>query len=361
MTISPDYAREVARRVRAHYQAAEDIVLERLVDAVAWGIDDDSWASRKAADLAKVLATIDRQLARMDEAAPALIEKAIAEAWQAGEAAAGAEMTAAGLEAIGGRTASRGVDVLAEDTVRVLADMRPRVVRAAADVYQRITADTAAQVLTGAQTRREAARTAVRRYAADGIAPFVDKGGRRWEMGAYAEMTTRTTAGQAAIAGHTDRLQALGQDLVIVSSSPESCDLCGPWEGKVLSISGDSRGRASDGTRIAGTVSRARGAGLQHPNCTHSLSAYLPGATRKTKADAAPRGYEAKQEQRRMERKVREWKRREQLALTPEAAAKSRRKVRQWQTSLRDHIDAHDLKRLRYREQVGQPGEPLAR
>ncbi|MDN6399760.1 MAG: hypothetical protein L0K01_04805, partial [Brachybacterium sp.] len=86
MTISPDYSREVARRVRAHYQDAEDIVLERLVDAIAWGIDDDSWAARKAGDLTRVLATIDRQLARMDQAAPALIEKAVAEAWQAGEA-----------------------------------------------------------------------------------------------------------------------------------------------------------------------------------------------------------------------------------------------------------------------------------
>lgn len=354
MTISPDYAREVARRVRAHYQDAEDIVLERIVDAVAWGIDDDSWEHRKAGDLAKVLATIDRQLARMDEAAPALIEKAIAEAWQAGETAAAAEMSAAGLEAIGGRTASRGVDVLAEDTVRVLADMRPRVVRAAADVYQRITADTAAQVLTGAQTRRAAARSAVRRYAAEGIAPFVDKGGRRWEMGAYAEMTTRTTAGQAAIAGHTDRLQALGQDLVIVSSSPESCDLCGPWEGKVLSISGDSRGRTSDGTRIAGTISRARGAGLQHPNCTHTVGLYLPGITPTPKVKRDPEAHRIRQQQRRKERAIRRDKRavlidEQTMGKNSAEAIKSRQRLRTRQAEFKAWREENDRKNLTYR------------
>ena len=78
--------------------------------------------------------------------------------------------------------------MLAEDTVRALSGLRPRIIRAVSDVYQQVTAETAAQVLTGAQTRREAARDAVRRYALDGVKPFVDRSGRRWEAGSYAEM-----------------------------------------------------------------------------------------------------------------------------------------------------------------------------
>lgn len=354
MTISPDYSREVARRVRAHYQDAEDLVLERIVNAVSWGLDDDNWATRKVGDLAKVLGTIDRHLDRIDEAAPALIEKAVADAWQAGEAAAAAEMTAAGLEGIGGRAASRGVDVLAEDTVRVLSGMKPRVVRAAADVYQRITADTAAQVLTGAQTRREAARTAVRRYAADGIPAFVDKGGRRWEMGAYAEMTARTTSGKAAIAGHTDRLQALGQDLVIVSSSVEPCDLCGPWEGKVLSISGDSDGEASDGTPVEGSIDEARGDGLQHPNCTHTVGLFLPGITDVPEGDYDPEGHKMRQEQRRKERQIRQDKRavlidEETMGKESAEAVKARQRLRTRRAEFKAWREEHDRKNLTYR------------
>jgi len=96
---------------------------------------------------------------------------------------------------------------------------------------------------------------------------------------------------------------------------------------------------------------------LEH---THRLVAYLPGAT-KVKATKSPDGYDAKQRQRAIERHVRAWKRREQLALTDEAAAKARRKVRAWQGALREHVDANDLKRLRHREQVGTAGTPLAR
>lgn len=354
MTISPDYARLVAQRVRAVYQEAEDRVLARMVAAVAAGLDTPEWASRKAADLDKMLRAVDQHLARIDEAAPALITRAVAEAYQAGVGAADVDMRAAGLDAIGGRRAQRGVDVLAEDTVRAMSGMRPRTLREVADVYQRVTADTAAQVLTGSQTTREAARDAVRRYALGGVKPFVDSSGRRWEPGAYAEMATRTTAGQAAIAGHTDRLQALGHDLVIVSTSPESCDLCGPWEGKVLSISGSSTGRARDGTRIAGSIARARGAGLQHPNCTHTVGIFLPGITKPDTTTRDPDAHRVRQQQRAKERGIRRQKRAvlidEQTLGRDSAQAKtSRARLRAQQAEFKAWREEHDRKDLSYR------------
>jgi len=87
-------------------------------------------------------------------------------------------------------------------------------------------------------------------------------------------------------------------------------------------------------------------------DCTHSIRAYLPGATRTASTKTDPAGYEAKQKQRYMERKVREWKRREALALDDAASVRARGKVREWQAALREHVDRHDLKRLRYREQI---------
>lgn len=354
MTISPDYARLVAQRVRAIYQEAEDRAVARMVAAVAAGLDAPDWAARKARDLDLVLRTIDQHLARIDEAAPALIERAVAEAYQAGQGAAVADLRAAGLDPIGGHRASRAVDVLAEDTVRAMSGTRVRVVREVADVYQRITADTAAQVLTGTQTRREAARDAVRRYALDGIRPFRDSSGRRWESGAYAEMATRTTAGQAAVAGHTDRLQALGHDLVIVSTSPESCSLCGPWEGRVLSISGSSTGRASDGTRIAGSIARARAAGLQHPNCTHTVGLYLPGITTPDTTSRDPDAYRVRQQQRAKERGIRRQKRavlidEETLGRDSAQAKAGRQRLRAQQAEFKSWRAEHDRKDLGYR------------
>lgn len=100
------------------------------------------------------------------------------------------------------------------------------------------------------------------------------------------------------------------------------------------------------------TLADARAKGFQHPNCTHSYSAYIPGVTKLDKPKANPDGYEQKQRQREMERKVREWKRREALALDPAAKAAARDKVKGWQGQLRKHVAAHDLKRQSGREQL---------
>ncbi len=143
---------------------------------------------------------------------------------------------------------------------------------------------------------------------------------------------------------------------------------CRPWEGRVLSLSGQVgavivpsvTGGDPVTVRVAGTLAEAKRAGLQHPNCSHRVTAYLPGATKLVAAQHDSEGYAAKQEQRGIERQIRHWKRRESLALTDEARATARRKVRAWQGRLREHVDANDIKRLRYREQVGDAATPLA-
>jgi hypothetical protein len=53
-----------------------------------------------------------------------------------------------------------------------------------------------------------------------------------------------------------------------------------------------------------------------------------------------------------MERQVRHWKRREAVALDPEAQGKATGKVKEWQKALRDFTAEHDRKRLYARESV---------
>ncbi|CEA09900.1 Phage minor capsid protein 2 [Arthrobacter saudimassiliensis] len=57
-------------------------------------------------------------------------------------------------------------------------------------------------------------------------------------MTSCAEMAVRTSTAEAMLQGHTDRVQELGVDTVVVSDAPEECNICRPFEGKVLSISG---------------------------------------------------------------------------------------------------------------------------
>src|SRR5690606_25442364 len=201
-----------------------------------------------------------------------------------------------------------------------------------------------------------------------GIVSFTDRAGRRWRLSSYVEVIGRTNVARAAVQGQPDRLRGLGQDLVIVSDSPRECPKCRPWERKILSISGRTRGRVQvehatrDGeyvtVDVAGSLDEARSRGLQHPNCTHSLSIYLPGVTTAGNAKHDPAGYEAKQQQRALERKIREAKLQAHGALTPEAKKAANAKVRAAQAALREHIEQHGLKRLRYREQIGAGNVP---
>ena len=78
----------------------------------------------------------------------------------------------------------------------------------------------------------------------------------------------------------------------------------------------------------------------------------LTRAHRVQKGD--PDLYAARQQQRYLERGVREWKRREAASLDDLAAGKARAHVREWQGRLREHVAANDLKRLYYREQIGK-------
>src|SRR5690606_5493901 len=155
---------------------------------------------------------------------------------------------------------------------------------------------------------REAAQMALNRFADAGITGFVDRAGRRWDIASYAEMATRTATGRAAIQGHTDRLTAPGYALGNGSDPPDWCSVCRPWEGRVLSLSGVTPGYP--------TLAEAQGSGLFHANCTHSLSAYIPGLTRapERRRLANPEGYEKRQRQRYNERQIRKWKRREAAA-----------------------------------------------
>jgi hypothetical protein len=110
---------------------------------------------------------------------------------------------------------------------------------------------------------------------------------------------------------------------------------------------------------VAGSLDEARHAGLQHPNCRHSVSAYTPGITRVEPAESDPEGYEAGQRQRAIERNIRKHKNRAAAAVTPEAKTAANAKVRQWQGKMRDHLAQHpDLRRNPKREQPGASNLP---
>ncbi|GAA1977359.1 phage minor capsid protein [Kitasatospora viridis] len=369
MPTSPADATDLAVAVGQVYQDAENALLERLARAVADGIDAPDWVTAKARALGNLITGVQEITAALRDDADGAIASAVRQAYSRGRQAAVAEL---GLLSEGTRAAAddalpnaRAVDRLAAEAVAATRPLYLRILRGIPDVYQTISQRIAGGVLLGVMTRRQAAQRALDQYAAKGITGFTDRAGRNWDMASYAEMAARTVTGRAAITGHADRLEELGQNLVIVSSAPLDCPLCQPWDGEVLTLGGPAGSRTisaehatQDGrtvnVHVAGSLEEARASGLFHCNCRHNVSAYLPGLTRRPETPPHPGGatYEDTQQQRYLERQVRMWKRRASVAMDDAGRTAANARVRDYQSRIRQLTADKQLSRRSTREQL---------
>lgn len=123
------------------------------------------------------------------------------------------------------------------------------------------------QVAVGKVTgdsRKEISKGIVKELKKQGINSITDKGGKTWDLATYGKMLARTKLTQAHNSGVSMRLAQQGNDLVIVSDHISACPLCQPWENKVLSVNGQTKGYP--------TLAQAEANGLFHPNCRHAIS-----------------------------------------------------------------------------------------
>jgi hypothetical protein len=379
MPVHPDDLDAIAARVVALYREMELALVELIHDFLNKGWESPSWVEERLTAVRALRRAAQAIVNQLTDVADARIRAAVADAYRRGGLAAAAEVTrqtgglpptAATVAAAGAVVSQSGpVDVLAAALIADVGERSSNVVRDVVDVYRAVTTAASARVLGAGQTRRQAAQAAWQGLTDRGITSFTDVSGRRWQLSSYVEMATRTVTQRAAVQGQTDRQTQLGLDLVYVSNAPQECKLCRPWEAKVLRVGLGPVGKVHLPHQltdrpvevdIAGTLPEARLAGLFHPNCRHSVSAYLPGVTKVPAGPTAdPEGDAARQRQRAIERAIRKWKTRDVGALDPDAKTAARRKVRQWQGALRDHLAANPgLKRLRYREQPGAGNIP---
>lgn len=396
MPVSRDLGIDLAASLVELYRGVEQRLAVDLARDLANGIDSPDWAERKLAALATIRRRTEAVLARLDNQVADEVTQALVMAYYRGGAEGLREIARqqhttverlalgnkaplmARLAALAGkrgdalrseldrlRTDLPGLDAIQRLAFSLTSKLRGthlRILRWDQDVYRSVVAETSlVDVLAGVKTRRRAAQTTWERFLSRGVTGFVDKSGRPWELASYVEMATRTGTAQAAVEGHLDRLADAGIDLAIVSNAPQECQRCRPWEGKVLARRGHAgtvqvRHATQDKTitvTVTGTVNQATAAGLMHPNCRHSLSAYLPGVTTSPTHTADPAGDKARQRLRALERKVRKAKLNAAAAIDPAAAAAHRAAVRDLQAQIREHVADTGLHRQRPREQIG--------
>lgn len=357
MPASPEDGARHAIRVTAIVEDLERMLLRQLAHDLATGADRDDWGQTALTRLRLWRARADAGVRGAQTRLADVVAEVLVAAHTEGYALALPDLPAGRP---GPAPAGQVLEAADDLTRRVMGALQqtPRLLES---VYRQAVTAGASEVLGGKVTRLAAAQHVLDRLLTNGVTGFRDVAGRNWSLVSYIEMAVRTGAGQSAVQGHVDALQSSGIDLVKVSDSPRECPTCRPWEGKILSLSGQvgavllpsATGGSAVRVDVAATLDEAKRAGLMHCNCTHSVSAYIPGATSRAPAKANPEGYAAKQRQREMERHIRAWKRRQVLALDDQAASQAAGKVRAWQSALREHVDSNDLKRLRTREQIG--------
>jgi hypothetical protein len=96
-----------------------------------------------------------------------------------------------------------------------------------------------------------------------GFTALVDRGGKHWSIDSYAEMLVRTHVIKANGEGTKNRLLTNLVDLVEISKHNSSCPICQPYEGKVYSLTGGSKG-----------YEKAPELPI-HPNCRHTYLPYI--------------------------------------------------------------------------------------
>lgn len=380
MAVDQDLLDQIASTVADLYREVEGALVKTIAQRLRADLPLPSpFQEEKLDAIRKLQAGARLILASLQATRARIIRDAIAKAYRSGGDAAVADLpdkwfpkSGVGQQARAATKVipnARVMENIAQALHRDVGRLDSNILRAPVDAYRAVQAGAAARINSGSYTRREASQAAWQRLMDKGIVDFTDRANRRWKLSTYVEMMARTNIQRAAVQGQTDRLAAIGIDLVYISDNVQECKVCRPFESKVLRRDHGPTGkiRIEHATRdgefitvdVLATLDQARARGLFHPNCRHSASAYLPGVTTLKKGTADPDGDKARQKQRALERRIRAAKEQVVGALTPEAKASANVRVRAAQSALRAHLAAHPkLKRLTYREQIGAGNIP---
>ena len=239
-----------------------------------------------------------------------------------------------------------------------------------ADISQKIATTqsilnaSAGEVITGVSTWNKAMHDGVQKMVKNGLTGFVDHGGHKWSPEAYVAMDVRTTMFNTARQATWERQEQYGSDLYQVSSHNGARPLCYPWQGKVISTSGRTGiTQDIDGNEVIihsqdEIESFRYGGGLFGVNCGHYPMTFIPNFSSLKGEPQGPetnaKEYAESQQQRALERKLREEKRDLEVmkaqGASPEDIAKQRERVRSASADIDQFCDETGRARKRNRE-----------
>lgn len=174
-----------------------------------------------------------------------------------------------------------------------------------------------ASVITGAETRTQALRSAISDLASHGITGWVDRGGHEWSAEAYINMDIRTTAHNVAVEAQKERSAEYGVSTFQISTHAGARPLCALYQGWICSWDG-SGGTVHDlygneyQVHSINDTSYGEAAGIFGINCGHFPETFVDGFSVPRYEELTPEQeaenalqYKQSQQQRELEREIR--------------------------------------------------------
>jgi len=253
---------EINRLVKFYEQAEREILVQINKTLLAGKKDELEY-------LKQMRQNIDAILRQLREGNKEWCMQAIANVYSEGMKNADVMLKDIGTTVTAGFGAihQQAAQVLAENTFQRLEDVVQVIGRQVNDIYRELALENVRGTVVGYDTWKQTARRFREQLAERGVTGFKDRSGKMWNMRTYCEMHARTVCMQAHLEGTANRLVEQGHDLVKVSTHRGACELCQPWQGKILSITGKTEGYP--------TLEEAKAAGLFHPNCRHAYGLYI--------------------------------------------------------------------------------------
>lgn len=224
------------------------------------------------------------------------------------------------------------------------------------------------QITLGGMDSGTAIRSTIKQLSAEGVGAIRYPTGRTDTIEVAVRRAVVTGVNQTALRLQDARADEMGADLVEVSAHAGARPSHAQWQGGIYSRSGKSR-KYPDFVKTTGY---GTGAGLGGWNCSHSFRPWFEGMSR-TYDKALLKEYQAKdyeyngvrmteyealQEQRKIERNIRRWKR-EQNALQAAGldSGEASAKITEWNRRQKDFLEQTGLKADGTRVAVGKTVE----
>lgn len=331
--LSKEFLDSVSYPITQLYMASEDRLLAMIVNQLRQGtgnFDVAEWKIKKLSDMGGLTKQAYSEIAKTSKKATVLLKRVLSEVTQK-------SLSVDGVDTVETQGVLQTIQALQAQAQSHLNIVNTTMLAGTQDSYGNILAvldnernmilnNSALDLVTGQSSYQEVVAQAIRQLSDSGINAYVDKAGREWSPEGYVSMDMRTTSAQVARGVVEAQGRDYGLDVILVSSHAGARPKCAPYQGRCYSMSDrygtikDANGREWEFEPLSNT-SYGEPDGLFGINCGHSFRYIEEGAffnrenalDTKAEREKNARDYQLSQEQRSIEREIRQYSREAEL------------------------------------------------